>query len=85
MLRPPCVPTQGQKTLEACRNGKNSMLLFNVLITSCFWLLFTSIAMHLVATGTTFAFPLLLQHITAYLTTCDVRPKPFLSLCASIG
>lgn len=67
---------QGQKTLEACRNGKNSLLLFNVLFTSCFWLLFMSVTMHLVATGTTFAFPLLLQHITAYLTTCDVRPKP---------
>ena len=65
---------QGQRTLEACRNGKNAMLLFNVLFTSCFWLLFSSVTMHLVATGTTFAFPLLLQHITAYLTTCDVRP-----------
>ena len=51
------------------------MLLFTVLFTSCFWLLFSSVAMHLVATGTTFAFPLLLQHITAYLTTCDVRPQ----------
>ncbi len=64
---------QGEKTLEACRNGKNWTVLFGVLMSSVFWLMVASISMHAVATATAFAFPQLLLQITNYLSTCDVR------------
>ena len=67
---------QGQKTLEACRLGKNCWVLFTVILASCYGTITASVAMHLVATAATFAFPLLLQHITEYLSTCDVRRAP---------
>jgi len=68
---------QGHKTLEACRLGKNSWVLFSVIMASYFRTISLSVVMHLAATAATFAFPVLLEHITEYLSTCDVRgPAP---------
>jgi hypothetical protein len=67
---------QGHRTLEACRLGRNSWVLFSVIMASYFRTIFLSVVMHLAATAATFAFPVLLEHITEYLSTCDVRAPP---------